>query len=296
MNYNLRDLATFETVAKLKSFNKAAKSLDVSKAVISTRISNLEKTLGLTLFARTTRDVNLTTEGTTFLRYCAEILKNTQSLDDFIAFHNNLYGTLRIAIPPYFSRNHIVPYLEEFLAKYPHIELDITLTENPLNIIKECYDLQIRNQVLEEEDLYSSKIATNKKVLCASPEYLKKHGTPKHPRDLLTHNCLIFGENQVWRFQNKSTKMMTNLHDMSGNIRCDNGEIIKELVLCGLGITLKSVRDIEEDLLQNNLVALLPDYEIIHNTEFYAVYPKVRYLSPKIKAFIDFFQDKLRNL
>ncbi len=296
MKYNLRDLNTFVVVAKLKSFNKAAKALDLSKGIVSSRIATLEKTLGISLLARTTRDVNLTNEGKIFLTYCNEIIRKTESLDDFVASHGEIIGTLRIAIPPYFSRYHIVPFLEEFLEKYPKLQLDITLTENPLNLINEGYDLQIRNQILHEEDLETAKLATNKKVVCASPKYLAKHGTPEHPRDLLSHNCLIFSENESWRFQHKVKRNVVSLHDMSGNIRCDNGEIIKELILSGIGITLKSFRDIEEEIASGELIELFCDYEIINKTEFYIVYPKQRYTSPKIKAFIDFFQKKLHNL
>lgn len=296
MKYNLRDILTFSTVAKLKSFTKAAKALDLSKAVITTRINGLEKSLGISLLARTTRDVNLTSEGVVFLNYCSSIIRRIEQIDDFVESHNNVSGTLRIVIPSYFSRYHIVPYLEEFLNKYPELNLKITLTENPINIISEGYDLQIRNQVIEEEDLDYSKLAENKKALCASPAYLKKYGTPKHPQDLLAHNCLIFAENDVWSFQHRRTQQVINLHDMSGNIHCDNGEIIKELVLAGIGITLKSAHDIQEEIASGKLVELLPDYKIRHKTSFYIVYPKGRYLSPKIRAFVNFFQHKLRNI
>ncbi len=293
MKYDLKDIILFTYVAKLKSFARAAEMLGVSKTVASSRISELEKSLKLSLLTRTTREVNLTNDGKIFFDYCVSIVEKIEHLDDFLEGYQEVNGVLKIVIPPYFSRYHIVPYLEEFLHKYPDLKLEICLTENPVDIINDGFDLQIRIQIPEEEDLEVAKLVNNKKAVCANPEYLAKHGTPKHPRDLLAHNCIIFGENITWQFKHKISREVTTLSDMSGNISCNNGEIIKELVLSGIGITLKSARDIGDEIAAGDLVVLLQDYEIIDKTQFYAVYPSAKYMSPKIKAFIEFFQQKL---
>ncbi len=293
MKYDLKDIITFTTIAKLKSFTKAADSLNISKGVVTTRINDLEKSLGMTLLARTTREVNLTTDGQYFLHHCTKILRDVANLDDFLDSYKGIKGTLRIVLPPYFSRYHIVPYLEEFLQKYPDLTLNITLTENPINIIEESYDLQVRIQIPEEENLQVAKLMTNRKIVCASPDYIKKHGTPKTPQDLLKHNCIVFGENSIWKFRHTATKKLIDLRDVQGNIKCDNGEIIKELTLSGIGITLKSASDVENEIKEKKLIVLLKDYEVINSTEFYAVYPAGNNISPRIQAFIEFFQKKL---
>ena len=293
MKYDLKDIILFTYVAKFRSFARASEMLKMSKGVVSGRISELEKSLKLSLLTRTTREVNLTNDGKIFFDYCASIIEKIDDLDNFLESYKEVDGTLKIVIPPYFSRYHIVPYLEEFLQKYPNLKLDISLTEDPVDIINGGFDLQIRIQTPEEEDLEVSKLISNKKVVCASPKYLKKHGTPKTPKQLLSHNCLIFGENTVWEFKHKVSRRIVKLSDMSGNITCNNGEIIKELTLSGIGITLKSARDIENEIESGDLVVLLQDYELIHQTQFYVVYPTSKYMSPKIKAFIDFFQTKL---
>ncbi len=293
MKYELKDLITFTQIARLKSFTKAAEFLNISKAVVTTRINELEKALGIMLLARTTREVNLTTDGRNFLNYCNAIIKKVENLDDFIDSYKGINGVLRIVLPPYFSRYHIVPYLEEFLKEHPKLKLEISLTENPINIIEEGYDLQVRIQTPEEENLEVARLATNRKIICASPDYIAKYGEPKTPQELLNHNCLIFGENNVWRFKKKSNEELVELRDMDGNIRCNNGEIIKELAMAGVGITLKSICDIEDELREKKLIALLNDYEVINQTQFYAVYPAGRGASPKTKAFIEFFQKKL---
>ncbi len=247
----------------------------------------------MTLLARSTRSVNLTNDGRDFLKFCQLILEQVENLDNFLHQKNEIGGNLRIAIPPYFSRYHIVPFLDEFLSIYPNLKLDISLTENPVNIIDKGLDLQIRIQIPEEENLKVEKLMTNKKVICAAPKYLKKYGIPKEPNDLLKHNCIIFGENKIWRLRSNKTKKVINLHKLSGNISCDNGEIIKELILSGLGIAIKSERDIEEEIKTGRIKVLLSDYEIIDSTYFYAVYAEKKYQSPKIRAFVDFFREKL---
>lgn len=296
MKYDLKDIIVFTYVARLRSFAKAANVLNISKAVASNRISELEKDLELTLLSRTTREVNLTSDGKVFFDYCVSIVEKVENLDEFLQGYKGVSGTLKLVLPPYFSRYHIVPYLEEFLQKYSNLKLEISLTENPVNIISEGYDLQVRIQIPEDEDLEVAKLMSNHKIVCASPDYIKKHGEPKKPQDLLQHNCLVFGENSVWHFKHKITREVIKMNDMKGNIKCDNGEIIKELVTSGIGITLKSARDAGDEIKSGKLVALLKDYEILDKTQFYAVYPTSKYMSPTVRAFIEFFQEKLHSV
>ncbi|MCE3254716.1 MAG: LysR, substrate-binding [Rickettsiaceae bacterium] len=293
MKYDLKDLMLFTYVAKLKSFVRAAEMLGISKAAASSRIGELEKALKLSLLIRTTREVNLTNEGRMFLDYCSSIVEKVENLDEFVHSYKGVSGALKLVLPPYFSRHHIVPYLPEFFKKYPHLKLEITLTENVVNIITCGYDLQIRNQIPENEDLEVSRLMSNNKVLCASPQYLRSHGTPQRPRDLLSHNCIVFGENTAWVFRHKVTGKKVTISDIVGNVSCDNGEIIKELILSGIGITIKSTSDIENEIKSGEIIVLLKDYDVINQTQFYAVYPSAKYMSPRIKAFVEFYQNKL---
>ncbi len=155
--------------------------------------------------------------------------------------------------------------------------------------------MQVRIQIPEEENLKIEKLMTNHKILCASPKYLSQYGEPKRPQDLLRHNCIIFGENQIWEFRCKETKKITQLHEMKGNIVCSNGEIVKELILSNLGITVKSSKDIAEEINKGKIVVILKNYEVLNKTSFYVAYPSKKYKSPKIKAFVEFFQKKLKD-
>jgi len=294
IKYDLKDIIIFTYVAKLKSFTRAAETLYISRTVASSRVRELEQDVGMDLLARTTREVNLTNDGVIFLEYCNSILNKIDNLENFIEQYNKeISETLTVALPPYFSRNYIVPHLEEFLEQYPNLKLYITLTEDPINIIEEICDIQIRIQIPEEEDLEVVKLMNNEKIVCTSPGYIEKNGRPNCPEDLLNYNCIVFGENKVWRFRNKANNEITELHDMEGNIKCNNGEIIKSLVLSGVGITLKSAIDVREEIKKKEIVVLLEDYEVITETKFYAVYQKRTHMPLRIKAFIDFFKEKL---
>jgi DNA-binding transcriptional LysR family regulator len=295
MKYNLRDILIFTHVARLRSFARASEVLGISKTVVSTRVSELEKLLGISLLARTTREVNLTGEGKVFFDYCNSVLEKVENLDEFLYKHKGISGTLRLALPPYFSRYYIVPHLEEFLRKYPDLKLDILLTEKSVNIILEGYDLQIRIHVPEEEGLQVARLMKNYKVICASKEYIDKFGKPQEPQDLLHHNCLLFGEDDTWRFKHKVSNKIIKLDNISGSVKCSDGEIIKDLLLAGVGIAVKSTIDIESEIVLGKIILLLESYEVINETEFYAVYPAGKYISPKVKAFIDFFQEKLTH-
>jgi DNA-binding transcriptional LysR family regulator len=180
-----------------------------------------------------------------------------------------------------------------FLQRYPNLKLNVTLSENPINIIEEGFDLQIRIQIPNEENLQVEKLMTNRKAVIASANYVAKHGAPKDVNDLLNHNCIVFGENSTWGFKDKKTNKLTEMRDMKGNITCNNGEIIKELLMADVGITIKSVCDIEQDIADKKLIPLLTDYDVVNETEFYVVYPASKNISPKIKAFVEFFQEKL---
>jgi len=292
MKYNLKDILIFTYVAKLCSFARASEVLSISRTVVSTRIAELEKLLGVSLLARTTRAVNLTSDGKIFFDYCNSILEKVENLDEFFYKYKGIVGILRLALPPYFSKYYIVPYLNEFLEKYPDLKLHISPTENPVNIISEGYDLQIRTHIPQEEALQIVKLMNNSEVICASKEYIKKFGKPSEPKDLLSHNCLTIDENNIWKLRNKKNNQIIFQENISGNIKCDNSEIMKELLLSGAGIAVKSIIDIEKEIVNGNLVLLLDDYEVISKTGFYAVYPAGKFVSPKVQAFIDFFQEK----
>lgn len=279
-------LKVFEKVADLNSFSKAAKAMGFSQVMVSKRIANLEGQLGLKLFDRTAKTIRLTCDGQRLLESCKTILQTIEKEEQKYDDRNALVGTLKIIAPPFFSRYYIVPHLEAFFEKYPNIKLEIILTENKLDVMQEGAHLEIRVDHLEATKYEQKILFQNPKIICATPEYIKRFGKPKTPKELYKHNCLIFGENRYWRL----TDAKHNRYDLelTGTVKCNNGEIIKELVLAGLGITLKSRQDIQHELEKGQLVDLFPDYEIENQTVVFANYPKNIFWEPHVTAFLEF--------
>ena len=288
---DLLSLKVFEKVCHLQSFSKAAKVLHFSQVMVSNRIKSLEEKLGVTLFERTTRSVQITSDGRQFLASIQKILatvdQESLSLTDT---SGPLTGTLRLAAPPFFSRYHIAPYLKEFCATHPDLKIDIMLTENSLDLIEETIDFEIRIDGPAVSSYKQVPLFSNPKLICAAPSYLEQYGTPTKPEDLFSHNCLIFGDNQFWNLISPEGETFNLAFD--GNVSCNNGEIIKELVLSGMGITLKSKLDIASELDRGELVELFPDYTVINHSMVFAQYPETVYVDHKITCFLDFISKK----
>ncbi len=290
-NYNIKDLETFNYVANLRSFAKASEVLNISRAVVTTRIIELEKILKMTLLTRTTRRVNLTSDGKKFLTFCKSILTEVENLDNFLNQNSGISGVLRMVLPPYFGRYYVAPYLKDFLAKYPNLELEITITDNLINIIDRGYDLQIRNSLPQEKDLKAEKLSDSKKIICATPEYIAMHSHIRTPEDLIKHNFFSLGKNNVLRLRNKITNRFSNIYDLNSNVKCGNVDMVKELVLSSAGVALQSLCYIEKEIKEKKLVTLLDDYEVVNKMTFYAVYPECKYRSPRLEAFINFLRE-----
>lgn len=295
IRYVLEDIAVFIYVAQFKSFARAADFLGFSRSVVSSTIAKLEASLELTLFTRTTRVVNLTNDGEVLFKYCSMLMAQLNAFNDLMQYIHGTNGALRITMPLCFGKSYIVPYLSGFLSSHPGLKLEILLTEDPVDILEEGYDLQICAQSPQGEDLEITKLMTNHKVVCAAAQYLEQYGIPTHPKDLLKHNCLIFGENTVWKFRHKITQEIIELRDIQGNIRCNNSEIIKGLLLLNYGITLSSIGDIEDEIKTGKVVCLFPEYNVINEATFYAVYPKAHNIPERVKVFVKFFQKKFEQ-
>lgn len=288
---DILSLRVFEKVAALRSFSKAAHVLKFSQVMISKRIAKLESQWGVRLFERSSKSVELTIDGHRLLKACHHILNTITLETQHIAASSELSGTLKLITPPFFFRPNIVPHLNEFFSRYPQLKLDIILTENHLDLIEHGAHVEIRVGNVEPTPYEQRILCVNSKVICATPDYLARHGTPTCPTDLYHHNCLIFGENRFWRLIGPNRQRYDL--ELTGNVRCNNGEIIKELVLSGLGITLKSRRDIETELASGALVDLFPELTIENKTMVYANYPKNVLWEPQITAFLSFLGEQL---
>lgn len=285
----ISDLDIFARVARTGNMSAAGREMGLSPAVVSKRVSLLEERLGARLFQRTTRHLTLTETGEGYFKRVVDILSLVEEAEDFVSRRNTTpRGQLKITAPTCFSRLHIAPYLADFVAKYPEIDLDFQITDNMIDIIRDGFDLAIRIGELEDSSLVAKKLAPETRVMCATPGYIKAHGAPQSLAELEGHNCLSAGAQDVWRLQGPDGQHQLRL---DGNIRSNSAEFTRQAILAGLGIGLRSTWDIGPELQNGDLEIVLPQYTGSNNIAIYAVYPSREFMPSKVNVFIDFLAE-----
>ncbi len=260
--------------------------MGLSPAVVSKRVSLLEERLGTRLFQRTTRQLTLTETGEGYFKRVVDILGLVAEAEDFVNRRNTKpRGVLKVTAPTAFSRLHIAPYLPKFLAKYPEIELDFHLTDCFVDIIREGFDLAVRIGELRDSSLVQRKLAGDNRVICAAPKYIESHGVPSSLADLAFHNCLSAGAQDHWRLQGPDGEHQLKV---KGNIRSNSLEFVREALLAGLGVGLRSTWDIGPELESGALKVLLPQYSGSDSVAIHAVYPCRDFMPEKVNVFIEF--------
>ena len=291
MSGSLDEMAVFAKVVASGSLSAAARDLGLSTAVVSRRLAALESRLGVRLVNRTTRRLALTDEGAAYHEACARILAEIEDADAAATARRvEPQGVLKVALPASFGHKHIAPLVPPFAERYPRIQLVFSLSDRTVNMIEEGYDLAIRIGELEDSSLAARKLAPNRRVVCASPAYLARHGAPRTPEDLQRHNCLTTNDLQMtWEYKDPDGKRGSVR--VSGQYACDNWEVLREWALAGLGIALKSTWDVRLQLEGGLLVPVLPGYDFGTDVAIYAVYPHRRYLPAKTRVFIDYLAE-----
>lgn len=286
---NLDHLALFVRLAKTHNISMAGKELGLSAAVSSTYINKLEDSLGVKLVHRTTRKVSLSEEGQAFLPHAEEVLANIALARASVGAGSlSPQGKLRVTAPASFGRMHIIPALNDFLTHYPELTLDLRLNDSIVDMVEGGFDIAIRDASLADSSLIAKKLASDKRIICASPAYLRKYPEPKTPADLNEHKCVNLHGLDTWLFSvdKKPQSIKTNTI-----LFADNGEAVRDACAQGIGITLMSTWCAYEKLKTGELVQILADYPLISNTAIWAVYPSARLLAPKVRAFIDYFSE-----
>lgn len=283
------DLEIFARVVTAGNMSAAGREMGLSPAVVSKRISHLEERLGARLFQRTTRQLTLTEAGQGFYDRVVNILAGIEEAEAYVTRRNAVpRGTLRVTIPTAFGRMHIAPYLGKFLEDYPDMRLDLELSDNFIDIVGEGFDAAIRIAELEDSSLVARKLAPNHRVICAAPGYLEKHGQPDSLADLAKFNCLTAAAQEVWRLQGPEGPASVRVH---GNIRTNSTEVVRESVIAGLGIALRSTWDVGAELKSGKLKIVLPQYHESPRVAVYAVYPCRQFIPAKLRVFIDYLSN-----
>lgn len=283
---DVQSLRLFVRIAELASITAAARDLALSPASASARLSKLEKSLGTRLFRRTTREVTLTTDGADFLPYAQDALEVLQAGLASVAGHaEQASGLLRMTMPGSFGRMYIIPALGAFQSRYPDIRLDLRLADEVLDVVKGAFDLIIRNAPLQDSGLVARQLASDRRLLVASPDYLQRFGTPTTPRELARHRLITFPGNPNWQFESGDTVRP------SAFITIDDGEAMRQLIEGGAGIGVKSLWNACQSLKTGRLVEVLPDYALHTRSAIWAVHPSGRVVAPKVRAMINFLTE-----
>ncbi len=283
----LKSMEVFVKVVETGSFIAASEATGTSRPMASKHVQSLEDELGVRLLNRTTRRISLTEAGRSFHLRCVRVF---EEIDAAVSEAGNMQvepkGLLRINAPLTFGRTHLTRALALFQESYPGIEVDLTLNDRVVDIVDEGFDLAIRIGVLSDSSLVAKKLAPCRLVLCASPDYLKRCGTPEHPENLSEHNCLLytyFTRDGCWKFgENGQTIEVA----VGGDFRTNFGEAVAEAAAAGRGVVLEPSFTVAPFLADGRLMTLLPDYAT-PELNIYAVYPPSRLLPQKVRVLID---------
>ena len=286
----LQEITIFARVVSTGSLSAAARDLGLSPALVSRRLSGLEARLGVRLINRTTRSLHMTDEGAAYYETCTRVLAEIEEADAAVsAGRAEPRGVLRVALPASFGNQHVAPLVPRFAARYPDVQLALSLSERNVNVVEEGFDLAVRIADLADSSLAARKLAPNRRVVCASPAYLQRHGAPRTPEDLAQHNCLATDFTMNWDY--RAPDGTPGSVRVTGRYACDNWSVLREWALAGLGIALKSTWDVRRHLEDGSLVSLLPGYTFATDVAIYAVYPHRRHLPAKTRAFIEFLAE-----
>lgn len=285
----ISDLEIFARVARTGNMSAAGRDMGLSPAVVSKRVSLLEERLGARLFQRTTRHLTLTETGEGYYRRVVDILSLLDEAHDFVSRRNvQPRGVLKVSVPTSFSRFHIAPYIGTFQERYPEIELEMNLSDHFVDLVREGYDAAIRIGELQDSSLVARKLAADNRVLCAAPAYILKHGMPTTVDELEQHNLLAAGAQEHWRIDGPSGSHQIRAR---GNARSNSADFMREAIIAGLGIGLRSTWDIGPELRNGSLQVIMADYRGSSHVGIFAVYPSRDYMPAKVNALIEFLAE-----
>ena len=284
----IKQIEAFVNAAEKGSLAKAALGQGVTPVMLGRRIDALERRLGIKLMHRTTRHLTLTERGTVFFDQCKKILDELDQAEKMIGEGlNKATGHLIVSAPAAFGRKHVAPHAPAFLAANPDVKISFNLSDQVVDLVREGYDLSIRIGGTIDPSLVAVNLYSNHRVVCAAPDYLQKHGVPKNLKDLSQHNCLTFnlqgGQQRGWHFRESNKTVIIRT---TGNLDCNDGELLHRWCLEGYGLAWRSTWEIQSELASGKLVTVLDDYAL-PNYDIMAVYPQQRYLPLKTRLFID---------
>ncbi len=292
---NLGDIQLFVEASTFGSLSAAGRRLGLSPAAASARLTKLETALATRLFERTTRQLRLTDEGNIYLQHCRQALS---ALDDgraaLQAGSAALPGKLRVSATSDFGRHVLKGWLDDFAASHSDVTFGLVLSDNLSNLMSDDIDIAIRFGVLPDSAMMARRLAANRRVLCASPAFLERHGAPAHPTELERFRCIVLGtaagESVEWLFS-RAGELASHRVEVASAMDTNDGAIARAWAVDGRGIALKSLWDIGADLQAGRLVALMPEWRA-PESPVHAVFPRGRYMPARLRLLLDFLVER----
>lgn len=285
-------MRTYVHVVDAGSFIGATVSLDMSKAAVSRHVGDLEARLGVRLLNRTTRRLSLTEDGEVFYLRCKELLNELSSAEAEITSRTGeAVGLIKVSAPVSFGILHLADAWAAFSERHPNVTFDVTLSDRVSDLVEEGYDLAVRITKLESSSLIARKLSSTRVVLCASPEYLARAGTPQHPHELSSHAVIAYSywaARDEWGFDGPEGRVTVMTHP---KLRTNNGDTCRAAALHHQGIILQPTFIVGEDLAAGRLIEICPDYRSI-DIGIYAVYGSRKHVAPKVRLLIDFLVER----
>lgn len=297
MTDRLSEIEAFVRVVDTGTFSAAAERLGVGKSAVSRRISEMEARLGVQLLHRTTRHIRLTDTGRQYYERCVRLLQDMEEAEQAVSqAHCELRGRLRVAVPQTFGLRHLSPAICEFQSLHPGIEFDLDFNDRRVDLLDEGFDLAIRIGHLEDSSLIARRLTPIRTVVCAGPGYLKRHGTPAAPDELVRHNVLVYtnvADPDTWAYQEpggERRRIRLNVR-----LRANSGEFLLDAARAGHGIVMEPTFIVHEAIADGSLVPILTEYRW-PESGCYAVYPPTRHLSRRVRTFIDYLAERFTDM
>jgi DNA-binding transcriptional LysR family regulator len=290
----LASLRAFVKVVELGSFSEAGRELRLSRSAVSKHVADLENDLGVQLLNRTTRRASPTENGQTYFERALVILADLDAADRSVAHLQSApRGLLRVNAPMSFGTIRLGPVIADFMARYPELRIQLVLSDEHVDPVQQGLDVTLRIAELESSSLIARKIVPIDRVVCASPDYLARRGTPAHPNDLRDHNCLTYGFLSTGNQWKLSGADGDHWIQPRWTLCANNAEVLRDAAIKGCGIALLPVFIAAEELKNGALRSILADYNSPPLT-LYAIYPPTRHLAVKVRLFIDFLVERIR--
>ncbi|MFS2008069.1 LysR substrate-binding domain-containing protein [Duganella sp. CT11-25] len=290
------ELGFIVSLSSAGSLSGAARELGITTSAVSKRLSIIEARVGVPLVNRTTRRMSLTPEGEVLLEHARRILGEIADLDQLLTTSKGMpKGQLRVNATLGFGRLHIAPAISKYVLRYPEVDVQLQLSVDPPALTDDQFDVCVRFGAPADTRVIAKRLASNRRLLCASPKYLAARGEPKSPAELRRHNCICIRQGDeaygLWRlFSGRESERDAEAVKVRGNLATNDGEIAVNWALDGHGILMRAEWDIERYLESGRLVQVLPAYRT-PDADIYAVYPQRHQLSARIRTFVEFLTE-----